>query len=121
MSKLILTKEEYQHIANSFDRLKQSYKRIKPEEWERGDKLLIKQICIKFSLQAPEDMNQFEVVLKRQHLRLLEAYCKASINRLENEILPAYIKRGDKQEYVQQTEELIKKVKGILIKLEALL
>lgn len=120
MSTIKFTKEEYNHIATSFDRIRQSYKRLKPEEWEKGDKPLIKQINTKFLLQAP-DMPEYDVFLKRQHVRLLEEYCKASIKRLTEVILPEYIKRGDKDEYIQQTKDLIKKVEGILIKVEAAL
>ena len=66
-------------------------------------------------------METFEIPLKRQHTRFLEAYCKASIKRLEEVILPAYKERGNKPEYEQQTTDLINKIKGILIKVEALL
>jgi hypothetical protein len=119
--KLTLTNQEYFHLASSIDRIKQSYKKLKPKEWEEGDKPLVKQLSVKFSTLAPVNMETFEIPLKRQHTRFLEAYCKASIKRLEEVILPAYKERGNKPEYEQQTTDLINKIKGILIKVEALL
>lgn len=120
-SNINFTKEEYFHVARSFDRIKQSYKKLKPEEWERGDKAIIKQINAKFRLEVSEETVDYSVFLKRQQVRVIEEYCIKTLKRLNEVIIPEYHKRGGKEDYIEQANKLIQKIEGIKVKLEAVL
>lgn len=121
MSKVTFSREEYLHVARSFDRIRQSLSKLKPEDWDKGNKPIIKQINIKFITTLPEDIQSIEVILKRNHLRMLQEYCNATVKRVEEVIIPEYEKRGNKAEYIQQSKELVALVKGVLGKVEACL
>lgn len=120
MPKVTFSKEEYDHIADSFDRIRQSLSKIRPADWNKGNNPIIKQITIKFSRLATS-FEQYEVFLKRQHLRLLQEYCDATIKRLNEVIIPEYEKRGNKPEYIVDAKALILKVEGIKQKVEVTL
>lgn len=120
MSKITFTKEEYMHIANSFDRIRQSLSRLKPEDWDKGNRPIIKQLNTKFTDKA-SDFPEYEVILNRNHLRMLQEYCNATVKRVNEHIIPAYEKRGDKTDYIEQSKELVKKIEGIISKVEACL
>lgn len=117
MSKIIFNKEEYLHLANSFDRIRQSLSRLKPEDWDKGNRPIIKQLNVKFTDKA-SDFPNYEVILNRNHLRMLQEYCNATIKRVNEHIIPAYEKKGDKQDYIDQSKELVKRIQGILEKVE---
>lgn len=114
--KIVFTQAEFARIQRGIARLVEISKKQTKKEQERGAALLIKQMCIKFSTMVAE-MPEYEVYLKRTHLRVLEDYLEASHKAL-NAALVEYQNKGDKKEYEQTTREALRVVESAMNKVK---
>jgi hypothetical protein len=120
MAKIIFTRDEYNQLADHFDRLRQTMRRLTPSDWNKGDNPILKELTVKFLRGAP-DFPDYEVHMNRRHLRMVEGYCLATEKRLKETIIPEYIKRGQKEDYVQQCRDMVARTQGIRAKIEVAL
>lgn len=93
MAAINFTKEELDQLeltANSFMKVRA---KLTEKDWRKGEHKTVRIFYNKFAKGDPEKT----YILSRNELRLIEELCRASIQAIDNNIVPSYTKRIEEQ------------------------
>lgn len=112
-------KLEYLYLARVASKLLLARKNVSVKEMSKGTNAIVKELATKFSLHV-EEWEEYDVPLKRTHIRFLQEALSKSIEVIETRILPEYASRPNAAEltdYVDRMNDTKSMLTGMLSKI----